>query len=96
VDWLVEAGNPINRICDHDKWISQFESALRNLPENLRQHSVLGVLDAFRRPMEPEAGSAVPCSRYRQATEDMHFAIPHLSASLIHRYSSGLHALKLV
>jgi len=46
--------------------------------------------------MEPEAGSAVPCSRYRQATEDMHFAIPHLSASLIRRYSSGLHALKLV
>ena len=44
VDWLIEAGYPIQRIGDFGEWLQRFETALRALPDRQRQHSVLEVL----------------------------------------------------
>ena len=41
VDWLIEAGYPIQRIDDFGEWLQRFEAALSALPDRQRQHSVL-------------------------------------------------------
>ena len=44
VDWLIEAGYPIQRIDDFGEWLQRFETGLRALPDRQRQHSVLPML----------------------------------------------------
>ena len=46
VDWLIEAGYPIQRIDDFGEWLRQFQTGLRALPDRQRQHSVLQMLAA--------------------------------------------------
>jgi thioester reductase-like protein len=41
VDWLIEAGYPIQRIGDFGEWLQRFETGLSALPERQRQHSLL-------------------------------------------------------
>src|SRR5690606_15803816 len=41
IDWAIESGHRILRIDDYDDWYRRFETALRALPETLRQHSSL-------------------------------------------------------
>ena len=41
VDWLIEAGYPIQRIGDFGEWLQRFEAGLSALPDRQRQHSVL-------------------------------------------------------
>jgi len=56
VDWLIAAGRDMRRIDDHDEWLGRFETALRALPDNQRQHSLLPLLDAYRKPETPLRG----------------------------------------
>ncbi|MBV9089444.1 MAG: carboxylic acid reductase [Mycobacteriaceae bacterium] len=91
VDWLIEAGHPIQRIDDYDEWVSRFQTAMRALPDKRRQHSVLPVLDAYRHPAEAVRGSAVPATGFAAAQR-----IPHLSAALIRKYITDLHGLGLL
>jgi fatty acid CoA ligase FadD9 len=97
VDWLIEAGYPIQRIDDYDEWLSRFETAMRVLPDKQRQQSVLPVLDAYRHPAEAVRGSAVPATRFRAGVRDAAIGeerdIPHLSAALIRKYITDLHGL---
>jgi fatty acid CoA ligase FadD9 len=90
VDWLIEAGHPIQRIDDYDQWMSRFEAALQALPEKQRQHSLLTVLDAYRQPAEAIDGSAAPSEKFQTAVHAAHHDIPHLSASLITKYITDL------
>src|SRR5262249_44590142 len=53
VDWLIEAGHPIERIEDHGEWFRRFEAAVRALPERQRQHSLLPLLHAYQQPETP-------------------------------------------
>ena len=100
VDWLIEAGYPIQRIDDYDDWLARFETALRTLPERQRQHSVLALLDAFRRPAEAVPGSAIPAERFRADVQTAEIGpdgdIPHLSAALIAKYIADLKRLRLL
>ncbi len=41
VDWVIEAGYPIQRIGDFEEWVQRFETGLRALPDRQRQHSPL-------------------------------------------------------
>ena len=66
VDWLIEAGYQIERIADFSEWVSRFHTALRALPEQQRQNSVLQMLqmlmqatDDLHAP-EPTLGSYAP------------------------------------
>ena len=53
VDWLINAGYPIQRIPDHDGWLQRFETSLRALPEGQRQHTLLPLLHNYQRPEKP-------------------------------------------
>ena len=96
VDWLIDAGFPIQRIDDYDEWISRFETTMRALPEDQRQHSVLPVLDAYRHPAEAVPGSPLPSEAFQAAVSATGDHIPHLSAALIDKYVADLRELSLV
>ncbi len=100
VNWMVDAGCPIQRVDDYQDWFARFETAMRALPEQQRQHSVLPLLDAFRRPSEPVYGSLVPAEKFRAAVQAAALGtdhdIPHLSAQLIRKYITDLQLLNLV
>ena len=90
VDWIVEAGYPIQRIDDYADWVARFETAMRALPEHQRHHSVLRVMDIYRRPAETVAGSPVPGGRFSAAVEKSGLSIPGLSKELICKYLTDL------
>ena len=106
VDWLSEAGYPIQRIGDLGEWLQRFESALRALPDRQRQHSVLEVLQFVLhtanqvQPPEPTRGSFAPTDRFRAAVQEAKIGpdndIPHVSAPIIIKYVTDLQLLGLL
>src|SRR5262249_40729289 len=71
VDWLIEAGYPIERVADFAEWLQRFDAGLRELPDRQRQHSVQEVLllllhsPTSVQPPEPVRGSPAPTDRFR-------------------------------
>ena len=100
VDWLIRAGNKIQRIEDYDEWLARFHTALTGLPERQRQHSVLPLLHAFRKPEKPVRGVAAPTDVFhaevRTAKGGPDKDIPHISAELIDKYADDLRQLGLL
>ncbi|WP_139329526.1 non-ribosomal peptide synthetase, partial [Mycobacterium sp. IS-2888] len=106
VDWLIEAGYPIERIDDFGEWLQRFEAALRDLPERQRQHSVLEVLQLLLRntpdvhAIEPVRGSLAPTDRFRAAVQEAKIGpdndIPHVSPPIIVKYVTELQRLGLL
>ena len=100
VDWLIDAGHQIARIDDHDEWLHRFETALTALPDAQRRHSVLPLLDAYRKPERPIRGAIAPTEVFHAAVRAAKVGadgdIPHLSQSLIDKYVADLQRLGLV
>jgi fatty acid CoA ligase FadD9 len=100
VDWLIRAGNKIQRIEDYDEWLARFHTTLTGLPERQRQHSVLPLLHAFRKPEKPVRGVAAPTDVFhaevRTAKVGPDKDIPHISAELIDKYADDLRQLGLL
>ncbi|WP_410873122.1 carboxylic acid reductase [Nocardia sp. A7] len=100
VDWLTEAGHHIDRIDNYDTWFARFETALRALPEPQRKHTMLPVLDAYRRPGRPLPGSALPADGFHAAVRAAQIGpdndIPHLPRDLINKYVRDLTRLGLL
>lgn len=99
VDWLIERGHRIDRIDDYDEWFARFETALRDLPDDLRAHSLLPLLHAHRHPGRALPGSALPADGFRAAVRAARIAahedIPHLGPALIDKYLHDLAQLGL-
>jgi thioester reductase-like protein len=110
VDWLIEAGNPIQRISDFGEWLRRFEAGLSALPDRQRQHTLLwklplGTSNPLRnshrlQPAEPLRGSLAPTDRFRAAVQDAKIGpdddIPRVSAPIINKYVSDLRLLGLL
>ncbi|MFE7528580.1 carboxylic acid reductase [Kitasatospora sp. NPDC057542] len=100
VDWLNDAGYPITRIDDYDLWFTRFRTALRAMPDQQKQHSLLPLLHAFARPGQAVDGAGAPTDRFRAAVQAAGVGpdkdIPHLSAGLIRKYVSDLRRLGLI
>ncbi|OCB29564.1 non-ribosomal peptide synthetase [Mycobacterium malmoense] len=104
VDWLIEAGYPIERIDDFGEWLRRFEAALRELPERQRKHSVLQMLQVpgynqLQAP-EPATGSFAPTDRFRAAVQEAKIGadndIPHVSPPVIVKYVTDLQLVGLL
>ncbi|OBF06965.1 non-ribosomal peptide synthetase [Mycobacterium sp. ACS4054] len=104
VDWLIEAGYPIERIDDFSEWLQRFEAALRDLPERQRKHSVLQMLQVpgynqLQAP-EPANGSFAPTDRFRAAVQEAKVGvesdIPHITPAVIVKYVTDLQLLGLL
>ncbi|MEV5646761.1 carboxylic acid reductase [Nocardia sp. NPDC052254] len=100
VDCLIEAGHPMRRIDDYDDWLARFGIALHALPPGQRQHSALAILDAYRTPAAPIAGSAAACAESRAAVRRARLGrsgeIPGLSRMLVGKYLTDTVRLGLV
>lgn len=100
VDWLIEAGHPIQRVDDYEAWSARFATALRALPDRQRRHSLLPLLHAYTAPAPPVDGTLVPAEGFRAAVREARIGpdhdIPHLTAALIGKYASDLRHLGLV
>jgi thioester reductase-like protein len=107
VDWLIEAGYPIRRIGDFEKWLQRFEAGLRALPDQQRRRSVLQMLllrkSAHPQPLQPSRGSFGPTDRFRSAVQEAKIGpdknnpdIPHVTAQTIIKYVTDLQLLGLL
>lgn len=100
VDWLIEGGAPITRIDDHRDWVSRFESALRSLPEALRQRSALALVHSYRAAEPPLRGAVAPTDGFRAAVRANGVGsdgdIPHVTRELIAKYMSDIKLLGLL
>ena len=100
VDWLIAAGHDLRRIDDYDEWLNRFTTAIRALPDKQRQHSVLPLLDAYRKPETPLRGAPAPTDVFRGAVRTAKIGadkdIPHLTSALIDKYVADLRLLGLV
>src|SRR5271166_3281274 len=100
VDWLNEAGYPIQRIADYNDWLQRFETAMRALPERQSQHSVLPLLHYYQHPEKPLRGALASAERFRAAVQEAKVGpdkdIPHITAELIVKYVTDLQLLGLL
>jgi thioester reductase-like protein len=106
VDWLIEAGYPIERITDFGEWLQRFETGLRALPDEQRQHSVLQMLQLLTHSAndlqapEPTIGSYAPADRFQAAVQEAKIGpdndIPHVSAPVLIKYVTDLQLLGLL
>jgi fatty acid CoA ligase FadD9 len=100
VDWLVEAGHPISRIDDYGTWLDRFETAMRGLPQQQRQYSLLPLLHNYQHPEKPMRGSLAPTERFRAAVQEAKIGadkdIPHVTAPVIVKYATDLELLGLL
>ena len=100
VDWLIEAGHPIERIDDYGEWFRRFETAVRALPEEQRQHSLLPLLHAYRAQGRAQRGAVLPAKKFQAAVQAAELGpardIPHLDRALIEKYATDLALRKLL
>jgi len=100
VVWLIETGYSIHRIPDYRAWLQRFETAMRALPEQQRQHSLLPLLHNYQRPEKPVCGSIAPTERFRTAVQQAKIGpdkdIPHVSPPIIVKYITNLQLLGLL
>ncbi|MFV8052426.1 carboxylic acid reductase [Mycobacterium sp. 48b] len=100
VDWLVEAGYPIQRVEDYQEWLSRFETTLRALPDKQRQASLLPLLHNYQQPGLPVNGAMAPTDVFRAAVQDAKIGpdkdIPHVTREVIVKYISDLKLLGLL
>ncbi|WP_343599487.1 carboxylic acid reductase [Mycobacterium sp.] len=100
VDWLIDAGYPIQRVPDYGDWVQRFETALRALPERQRQASLLPLLHNYQKPAAPICGSIAPTEKFRAAVQDAKIGpdkdIPHVTPAVIVKYVTDLELLGLL
>jgi fatty acid CoA ligase FadD9 len=100
VDWLIEAGYPVERVGGYGEWLQRFDTAVRALPERQRQASLLPLLHNYQRPDTPIRGSIAPTDRFRSAVQDAKIGpdkdIPHVTPEVIVKYITDLQLLGLL
>jgi fatty acid CoA ligase FadD9 len=99
VDWLIDAGCPIQRTTDYAQWLQRFETILRALPDRQRQHSLLPLLHSWQQPQKPMPGTA-PADQFRSAVRKAKIGpdkdIPHVTREMITKYITDLQLLGLL
>jgi fatty acid CoA ligase FadD9 len=100
VDWLIEAGYPVQRVGDYVTWLQRFDTSMRALPDRQRQYSLLPLLHNYQHPEHPVRGSIAPTERFRSAVQDAKIGpdkdIPHVSPEVIVKYVTDLALLGLL
>ncbi|MBA0044838.1 carboxylic acid reductase [Mycobacteroides sp. LB1] len=97
VDWLIDAGYPIQRIAKYSEWFDRFDTAIRGLPEKQKQHSLLPLLHAYRYSQHAHNGAFLPAVRFREGVQSaQNTDIPHLTRELVVKYATDLKQLGLL
>jgi fatty acid CoA ligase FadD9 len=97
VDWIEDAGYPMQRVDSYDEWFRRFENALHKLPDIERQRSSLSVIDSLRYP-GPPVPKPVGFDRFVDAVRQKarEAEVPHLTAEFIRKCLDDLARLELL
>ncbi|MGO4445738.1 carboxylic acid reductase [Mycobacterium sp. 2YAF39] len=100
VDWLVDAGYPVDRVANYGEWLQRFEMSMRSLPDRQRQASLLPLLHSYAQPAKPLRGSFASTEHFRTAVQEAKVGpdkdIPHVNAEIIVKYITDLQLLGLL
>lgn len=100
VDWIIDAGYPVERVGDYATWLQRFTLAINGLPDRQRQASLLPLLHNYQKPELPIRGSVAPTDHFRAAVQDAKIGpdkdIPHISEAVIVKYVTDLQLLGLL
>ena len=100
VDWIIDAGYPVQRVGDYATWLQRFTSAINGLPDRQRQASLLPLLHNYQSPELPIRGSMAPTDHFRATVQDAKIGpdkdIPHISRAVIVKYVTDLELLGLL
>ena len=100
VDWLIDAGYPIERIPDYDAWLHRFETA--DAGPARAAAPALAAAAAAQLPATREADPRVhwPADRFRAAVQEAKIGpdkdIPHITPPIIVKYITNLQLLGLL
>jgi len=96
VDWIREAGYPVESVPEYDDWFQRFETKLKALSEAKRQHSSLSLLGSLGRPrpIEPMVGS----KRFQDAVRALPIGpeVPRLTREFILKCLGDMRQLGLI
>ncbi len=81
VDYISEAGYPIEKITDYQDWYRRFSERLHTLPENDKQKSALDLLAAFKHPQLEHPNRTF--NNFSVLINKIEGEIPHLERSYI-------------
>lgn len=96
MEWVGEAGYPLELVADHAQWRERFEQKLRALPEAQRQHTSLPVMLHLQEPMpippvHPDSAAFVDAVRRLPSGE-----VPRLDRVFLFKCLSDLQAHGLI
>ncbi len=93
VDWIVADGYPIERVPRYSQWVTRFETAMRALPPEKRQESVLPILDPYRQPQLAMTKTLLSVDRFAEGVQSGGLAMETLSTELTRKYIRDLQQL---
>jgi len=100
MDWVASAGHPLRRIADHGEWLRAFESGLRALPPEQRQHSSLPILQQWAQPLTAWERERIDTAQFTREVRSRRprgeADVPHLDEAFLHRYLADLGTLGII
>ncbi|OBI06871.1 hypothetical protein A5714_02150 [Mycobacterium sp. E2462] len=103
VDWLIEAGHPIERIHDNGEWLRRMRAALRALPEQRREYTILPLLQYvpdYERPELPVGTAVAKAAQFHAAVRSAKVGpnadVPTVTAEVITKYITNLQLIGML
>ena len=100
VDWLIDAGYPIQRIADYDDWLQRFETACGPCRNSNASTRCCHCCTPTSNPRSRSAGRSASTDRFRSAVQEAKIGpdkdIPHVTPPIIVKYITDLQLLGLL
>jgi fatty acid CoA ligase FadD9 len=95
VDWIEQSGHSITRIDNHQLWFERFSDKLNTLPDEQKKQSALGILSAFKVPLEA-IRTGLGSDHYQALAKENNIIIPHIDQKFIEKCLADLSAKNLL
>jgi fatty acid CoA ligase FadD9 len=95
VDWIIENGFPIERIDDYATWVERVQTAMRGLPDDQRDHTLIHVMGAYLQP-NPTGGDEESGRHFKDATTAAGVELPHVTRQFIDKTLGDMKATGLL
>lgn len=84
VDWIIDSGYAIDRIDDYATWVQRVQTAMRALPDDQREHTLIHVMAAYLQP-NPTGGDERSSKHFKEATTAAGVELPHVTREFIEK-----------